>query len=290
MGKTNLAVLPRRPEPSRRAFAARRWSRGVLMAPVWADGRLLGEPGQVVRYQIYAERLDVVVGVYRLVRDVPRDQVVPYHPGLTPSRVYLHLTRCRPGNERHPGDACLLAINTAREFAGHELCEDLILLACQYAEAYERKGNTRHPRTRMLIREYLRAHPRGRHRDWMEWKSIQLKYHFRNDYEVSKPLSAVQACERFLAVRPHNAYKLEIKLQMARLYRMAYECITFACCEEHQHGLTRLHAERFLKRSEYLYRGLIESSDMQVRHTARLALYNLTKPPLRVGEGVGGRG
>ncbi len=136
----------------------------------------------------------------------------------------------------------------------------------------------------------FRAHPRGNHRDWMEWKNIQLKYNFQNDYDVAKPLSAVQACERFLAVRPHNAYKTEIKLYMARLYRMAYECIAFARSKEHKHGLTLLHAERFLKRSEYLYRGLIESPDMQVRHTARVALHNLTKPPPRVGEGVWGRG
>jgi hypothetical protein len=247
------------------------------MAPVWVEGRLLGEPGQVVRYRIREDRMDVVVGVYRLVRDVPRGQVIPYHTGVTPSHVYLHLTRCRPGNEKQPGDLCLLATNTAREFAGHELCEELMLLACQYAEAYEGEGNTRYSRTRMMITEYLRAHPRGRHRDWMEWKSIQLKYHFRNDYDVAKPLSAVQACERFLAVRPHNTYKTEIKLHMARLYRMAYECIAFACCEEQKRGLTLLHAERFLKRSEYLYRGLLESPDMQVRHTARVKLFYLSR-------------
>lgn len=275
MGKTTLAVLPRPPEPSRRKFAANRWRRGILMEPVWIDGRLRGEPGQVVRYRQIEDRLDVVVGIYRLVRDVPGGQVVPYHPGFTPSCVYLHLTRCRPENDGQPGDKCLLAVNVAREFREHELREELLFLACQYAQAYEGKGNTRYPRTRMLIREYLRAHPRGRHRDWMEWKSIRLKYHFGNNYDVAGPLSAVQACERFLAVRPRNAYKTEIKLHMARLYRLAYECIAFAGPEEQQHGLTLLHAERFLKRSEYLYRGLIESPDLQVRHTARVKLYNL---------------
>jgi hypothetical protein len=287
MGKTTLAILPRRPEPSRRTFAVRRWRRGILLAPVWVDGRLLGEPGQVVRYRARGERLDVVVGVYRLARDLPPDRIVCYHPVYTPSRVYLHLTRRRPENEEAPGDKCLLAVGTAREFAAHELREELMLLACRYAEAYEGRGVSRYPRTRMLIREYLRAHPRGRFRDWMEWKSVQLKYHYRPDGDVAKPLSAVQACERFLAVRPRNAYKAEIKLHMARLYHAAYLCVIR---EEHTRGLTRIHAERFLRRSEYLYRGLTQNPDLRIRHTARLALRDPTKPPLRFGEGVGGRG
>jgi hypothetical protein len=145
-----------------------------------------------------------------------------------------------------------------------------MLLACQYAEAYEGKGSTRYPQTRMLIREYLRAHPRGRHRDWMEWKGIQLKYLHPDDGDVARPLSAVQACERFLAVRPKNAHKAEIKLWMARLYHAACLCIEQG---GNPRGLTRLHAERFLRRSEHLYRGLIESADLQVRHTARVSLY-----------------
>lgn len=272
MGKTTLAILPGRPEPSRRVFAERRWRRGVLMASVWVEGRLLGEPGQVVRYRHSGDRLDVVVGVYRLVRDFPDGGVIPYHMEHTPSRVFLQLTRCRPENEEHPGDLCLLAVNTAREFKEHELRQELMLLACQYAEAYEGKGATRFPRTRMLIREYLRAHPRGRHRDWMEWKSIQLKYHYRSDNDVAGPLSAVQACERFLAVRPCNAYKVEIKLHMAHLYHAAYLCIVQ---EGNTRGLTKIHAERFLRRSEYLYRGLVKSPDLRVRHTARIELCHM---------------
>lgn len=271
MGKTILAVLPRRPERSPGAFAARRWRRGVLMAAVWAEGRLLGEPGQVVRYRHSGERLEVVVGVYRLVRDFPSAGIIPYHPEHTPSRVYLRLTCRRPENEEHPGDACLLAINTAREFGEHELRQELMLLACQYAEAYEGKGGTRYPRTRMLIREYLRAHPDGRHRDWMEWKSIQLKNHFRNNGDVAKPLAAVQACERFLAIRPQNTHKAEIKLWMASLYRAAYLCVLQG---ENRYGLTRVHAERFQRRSEYLYRGLTHSPDLRVRHAARIELFD----------------
>jgi hypothetical protein len=272
MGKTTLAILPGRPEPSRWTFAAQRWRRGVLMAAVWVEGRLLGEPGQVVRYRHSGDRVDVVVGVYRLVRDFPDDGVIPYHLEHTPSRVYLHLTRRRPENEEYPGDLCLLAVNTAREFKEHELRQELMLLACQYAEAYEGRGSTRYPQTRMLIREYLRAHPRGRHCDWMEWKSIQLKYHYCFNNDVAEPLSAVQACERFLAIRPHNVHKAEIKLHMAQLYHAAYLCIIH---EGNTHGLTEIHAERFLRRSEYLYRRLSKSPDLRVRHTARVKLYGL---------------
>lgn len=272
MGKTTLAVLPGRPEPSRRAYAVRRWRRGVLMAAVWSEGRLLGEPGQVVRYRHSDDRVDVVVGVYRLVRDFPGEGIIPYHPEHTPSRIYLRLTLRRPENEEFPGDLCLLAVNAAREFAEHELRQELMYLACRYAEAYEERGETRYPQTRMLIRECLRAHPRGRHRDWMEWKSIQLKYHFQRDDDVAKPLSAVQACERFLAVRPRNVHKAEIKLWMARLYHAAYLCIVR---ERKTRGLTMVHAERFLRRSEYLYRGLMENPDLQVCHTARVRLFDL---------------
>jgi hypothetical protein len=272
MGKTTLAILPRQPEQSRRVFGVQRWRRGVLMAAVWADGRLLGEPGQAVRYRLLRDRVDVVVGVYRLVRDFPADGIIPYHREHTPSRVYLRLTCRRPENEEYPGDLCLLAVNVAREFSEHELHQELMLLACQYAEAYEGKGSTCCPQTRMLIREYLRAHPRGRHRDWMEWKSIQLKYHFKPDGDVAKPLSAVQACERFLAIRPHSIHKAEIKLWMAGLYHAAYLCVVRG---ENLYGLTRIHAERLLRRSEHLYRGLTESPDLRVRHTARVELYRL---------------
>jgi hypothetical protein len=288
VGKTTLAVLPRHPGPSRWRFEARRWRRGILLGPVWVDGRLLGEPGQAVRYREEGERLDVVVGVYRLVRDVPRGQVVFYHRELTPSRVYLQLTRSRPENETRPGDQCLLAANVAREFQAHELHEELMILACRYAEAYEENGETRFPWTRMLIKETLRAHPRGRHRDWMEWKSVQLKYRCRDDGDVAGPLSAVQACERFLAVRPRSAYRAEIKLHMARLYHAAYECIMLADRQEHRRGLTRVHAERLKKRSEHLYRSLVDSPDLQTRHQARVALHDsgrLTLPASGRGRG-----
>jgi hypothetical protein len=62
---------------------------------------------------------------------------------------------------------------------------------------------------------------------------------------------------------------------MARLYRYAHGCITRSSREEHRRGLTRMHAERFLRRSEHLYRGLIENTDMWVRHTARVELHRL---------------
>lgn len=273
MGKTTLAVLPGRPEPSRRASNAPGFRRGVLMAAVWSGGRLLGEPGQVVRYRHSEGRVDVVVGVYRLVRDFPEEGVIPYHPELAPSRIYLRLTLRRPENEEFPGDLCLLATNTAREFERHDLRQELMLLACQYAEAYEGRGNTRFPQARMLIREYLRAHPRGRHRDWMEWKSLQLKYHFQTDGDAAKPMAAVQACERFLAVRPRNTCKAEIKLHMAYLYRVAYQCVVGG---GQTRGLTRVHAERLLKRSEYLYRGLVDNPDLRVSHIARVELYRLS--------------
>jgi len=272
MGKTTLAVLPGRPEPSRRAFMTPGFRRGVLMAAVWSEGCLLGEPGQVVRYRYSDGRVDVMVGVHRLVRDFPDEGVIPYHPEQSPSHVYLRLMLRRPENEEFPGDLCLLAVNTAREFKEHELRQELMLLACRYAEAYEGQGSTRYPRTRMLIREYLRAHPRGRHRDWMEWKSIQLKYRYRYDDDVARPLSAVQACERFMAVRPRNIHKAEIKLWMARLYHRAYLCIIRG---EKTRGLTKVHAERFLRRSEYLYRGLMKNPDLRVRHTALVKLFEL---------------
>jgi hypothetical protein len=259
------AQLTRLPEPS----TDESWRQGILLKPLIVDGQLQGEAGQTVRYRDTGTGLEVVVGVHSLAREVPAEWVIPYHPDYSPSRVYLLLTRKRRvlgtlGSDRN---GYLLAWNVAREFPDHPLHEDLVLLACELAEACEANGSGKFPHTRFLISQYLRVYARGRYRDRLEWMNARLclRIQHRGD-----PLETLEAFKRFLATHPGNTQRAEIKLAMARLYRIAAQWLISTGGSKHK-------AIRYLRRARHIYLGLSGHSDLEASQTARVALFELTQ-------------
>jgi len=140
-----------------------------------------------------------------------------------------------------------------------------VALACELAEACEANGSGLFPHTRFLIAQYLRIHPRGRHRDRLEWMNARLA--MRREHG-GDPLAGVESLRRFLLTHSRSTCRAEIRLAMARLYRIAGEWLAASGDPERLAG-------RCFRRARYLYRALQQSTDPVISQTAQVCLFEL---------------
>jgi len=277
VGSTKSAVLSIRLGLAERLAEQVTWSKAVLMVPIRLAGQTIGEPGQVVRISGAGSIIDIRISTDQIIRDVSCARVIPYDLEFSPARVYLHLLSARHAKldfrqkTNSARDKFLLARNVAEEFSQHALHEDLMALACSFAEEHEgRDGNM--PETLSLMREYLLRYPHGRFRDRFRWKMQWLKTRTgENPASADSLKSAIQVCQRYLANNPRTAAREEIKLKMAKMYRLVFEQLE----TRNQAPDQSAEARRFLRRAKHIYRGLSNSQNTRVSVTAKVALYNL---------------
>ena len=252
------------------------WCKGVLMEPVWIDGREHGAPGQVVRYRGTGARVDVLVDFHRVAQDVPASVILPYDRELIPSRVFLVLleqTRRTPSvcqSVSRLRDMQALAANTAVEFEDHPLSEDLLAMACELAARAESQAGdaTTFPRTRLLIARYKRFHPRGRYTERLAWRLLGLQHQKgTGPRNLDDVLAGIRAFEQFLALHPRGRLRHQVRFALAGLYREAAGC----CRREDRHRLL----DRCRRRARHLLRALAEHPDLEIRHRARVELSGL---------------
>lgn len=249
------------------------WRKGVLLEPIWIDGKARGEPGQVIRYRGDGARVDVLVDFHRLAPDVPASVVLPHDPGLTPSRVFLLLLeqdRRAPGACQDVSRLRALAENTAREFEDNPLGEDLLAMACELAARAESQAETEtsFPRTRLLLARYRCLHPQGRYAERLAWRLLRLQHRKGlRPRTLDEVLTAIRSFERFLARHPRGRLRHRVRLELAGLYREAAGC----CRKEKRHQLL----DRYRRRARHLLRALADHPDLEIRHRARVELFGL---------------
>jgi hypothetical protein len=260
-------------------------SKGILRYPILHERMRFGEPGQVVRYSVSPSDLwkaDVELNG-RVFKDALSGHIVPYDSEFTVSWTYVRLQRA----EFLSGSNLLedskyryqLARNVLKSFPSHPLSEELHALLCEYAEtleSFEGNGKTRYKESIRLLEEYLAKYPGGRHRDRLEWKLVQLRnYWYEFEGHAGPPITQARAYEKYLSERPESEVANDIRLTIAKLYRIAHEYIEHARHERYKDGFTEDDGRRFNVRSIEIYEELLKSQDLRTRERARVALYNM---------------
>ena len=265
-------------------------NKGILKYPVKQKGETSGEPGQTVhsmlsdssrRHGVFP-RIDLQLNG-EILRNIPNYRIIPYDSTFSMSRAYLLLQQEGPvwshDVQKEVKYRYLLANNILEAFPAHPLYEEVFALLCDYAkkyESYKTYGMTRYRGPIALLKAYLRRYPDGTHRDRLEWKLVQLQHHIYEFEGVAKgPMSQAQAFENYLSANPKSKVANDIKLMIAKLYRIAHECVEYAKEQNIRAGFTEADGERFLERSLGIYEELLESEEVETRETARVALYNI---------------
>jgi len=260
-------------------------SKGILKYPILHEQIWFGEAGQVVRYSISPSdpwKADVELDG-RVFKDAGSGHIVPYDPEFTVSWAYVHLQRegflsgsnlLEDSKYRYQ-----LARNVLKPFPSHPLSEELHALLCEYAErleSFEGDGKTQYKESIRLLEEYLAKYPTGTHRDRLEWKLVQLRnYWYEFEGHAGPPITQARAYEKHLSERPESEVANDIRLTVAKLYRIAHEYIEHARHERFKDGFTDDDGQRFHEKSVEIYGELRKSPDLRTRETARVALYNM---------------
>jgi outer membrane protein assembly factor BamD (BamD/ComL family) len=232
-----------------------------------------GEPGQVVEVVRKADG-KFAFQLEGLHFERRRSWLFPFDAEITPSMVFVHLTRMiskrwSTGDSRH---GYLLAKNVSELFPEHNLHEELLALQCWFSigfDANEYDGK-RHPTALPCLEEYRATYPNGRYLDQVQWELFRLETD-PYEYEGYVPgiLESVEAYEQFLVKYPDSPYSGDAQLKIARLYSMAAESA------ESEANTSTEESRTFREKASEVYRSLLKSEDVKTRETARVMLYQL---------------
>lgn len=245
-------------------------------------GTAQGEPGQVVQYRPSPTNDYEIEVIFE--GDTLRHEynyiVVPLDSAFTVSWAYLRLTGTTPLFSQKPHfedrHRFLLAKNVAKQFPTHFLHEEMLAQVCTYAEKVERHesfGMSRLPKTLDYIKSYLDQYPEGKYKDALDWRRVQLENHvYEFEGYAHDMVKLIGKFETYLQQHPETEARADIVLRIARFYRMAYECVVQ---DPQAHAEFLNDKDSYVQRAKMYYEGLLDHENLDVRETARTALYSM---------------
>lgn len=264
------------------------FEKGILIIPIKLNKDFVGEPGQVVTYSYVDDRkLEISITFNDTTRyTVFEHHIIPYDSIFSPSRIYLLLLEdpfqvfgiedvMQQARFRY-----LLAKNTCSEFPRHPLHEELFALLSKLAADYElgfTEGYHTPAVSISIAKEYLQKFPQGKYRDEIEWRLIQLEHRvFEYEGFAAGPLADLKVYEDFLGSHPKSLVADQIKLHIAYLCRVITESLEDDLEKNKPDGFLEEDIEKYRQKALNIYHQLLESQDLVVRETARVAIYNIT--------------
>ncbi|RPI03133.1 MAG: hypothetical protein EHM64_12785 [Ignavibacteriae bacterium] len=259
----------------------------VLVYPLGKVGESVGEPGQLV-YITFSDTIRQKVTLEindKFYPNIDDNCIIPYDTMFTASRAYLYLLN----HERNlwsqdilieAKNAFLFAKNICALFPRHPLYEDIYALLCKNVEEYESiesYGKTNYPESISILNKYLLDFPNGKYKDQIEWQLVTLKNDLY-EYEGSEtgPLNQIEAYETYLNNHIRSTYSDAIKLEIARLYRIASECVEHKYYDRKHDNINIDYAIKLSSKAVAIYKLLVSSPDVKIRESAKVALFNIT--------------
>ncbi len=262
-------------------------TKAVLVFPLGEGRKSIGEPGQIV-YIIKSDTIShhIVLEIEgKLYPNTDDFHIIPYDTEFTASRAYLYLIKRE--NNLWNQDILIearnlyqFAKNICALFPRHVLHEDIYALLCRYSEEFESissDGMTNYAESISILNKYLHDYPNGKYKDQIEWQLLRLK-NSMYEYEgyAEGPLAQAKAYETFLQSHIHSIFSDVIRLEIARLYRIASECIERKYKDNKLDGFFAEDAIKFQSKAVAIYKLLINSPDLKIRESAKVSLFNIS--------------
>ncbi len=263
--------------------------KAFLMFPFEIQGKSYGKSGQIVNYSENKVRNGYIIGIDdKKFGNIGSYGIIPCDPGFTMSWLYLLVSRNEIFEIIQMKDLIKSILST---FPSHPLYEeifavlllerggykygrlDLLEIIASPEELKVSKDEKSEDKYISAICElYLKKFPDGKYKDIFHW----LSFYFANKpYEIEgSPKVAIeqaQTYEQYLSEHKESKASDEIKLKIAESYIIAYECLEYGESE----GFPKDMGRNFLEKSLNLYRELAENSDLKIRESAKIALYNI---------------
>lgn len=246
---------------------------GILLVKLTVEGNEVARAGEVVTFS-EPEPWELLVHIDGKTASVMGGCVVPLDENFTPARAYLWMkqhppARARAGTETHL-ERYQLCVALSERFPAHPLREELMALACDFHQTYERlstMGKTNWKRTIAVQDRFLREYPRGANSDRIHFARFELR-HSCYEYEgsIRLILEHIELYQEYLVAHPDSDVVDQVRSVLARLYRMAFECFPEGRVKER---------EWVRGKALKLYDDLLSSDDLEIRESARVAIFNL---------------
>lgn len=259
-------------------------NKGILVNPIKADKGFVGEPGQIITYTyVDSRKLDIWVTLNDTTRfNAFEHYVIPLDSIFAPSRIYLLLLE-DPFQVFKTEDVMqqakfryLLAKNICSQFPHHPLYEDLFAILSKLAADYELGYTDQTQRSITIAKDYLQKFPHGKYKDEIEWRLIQLEHRvFEYEGFAAGPLADSKVYEDFLRSRPKSLMADQIKLHIAYLCRVITESLEADLEKNEPDGFVKEDIQKYRLKALAIYHKLLESDDITVRETSRVAIYNI---------------
>jgi len=255
-------------------------TKAILIYPI-GEKEDIGESGQIV----YVTKIDsanqrITLEVDNKLYPNTLDYVViPYDSVFSTSKAYLMLNDEHEWSDNEFNkirNSFNLTKNMCSNFPNHRLFEEMLYLCCIYSEKFENDMYSLFPETINYAKKYLSLFRNGKYYDEVEWQLLRLQ-NVNQDFEgfASQPLSLIKAFESYLISHPKSKCVDEIKIELAYLYREAFECIEYSFEENEPEGFTKENGKIFLAKSIDYYTSLLKSNNLLLREKARVSLYNI---------------
>lgn len=208
--------------------------------------------------------------------------VIPYDPEFSPSRIFLVISDNdnMRGNEDYI-DYLKRKLNLSKSvlinFPEHRLADDANYYYCKYLsqiDSFQSDGKTDFEESRICYQDYLTKHKNGKYKDTVQWEIAKIEnyiYEIEGFAEIA--LEGAYGFEEFLKNNQGNKHTEEIKEKIARLYRIAFECIKYDGNDSMKYSDDD--ATRIYKLAYDIYMELSKSDDPQVKEEAIVSMYNM---------------
>lgn len=250
--------------------------RGILLQPLEREGKIVIRAGELVSFSPEGDATAPFGWAHTEWGKIPLPVygAIPLDQSFTPSRAYLWMKAHPVERRRDKVDEHLhryhLCQALAHHYSNHPLTEELRAMACDFYREYEgvrTMGKTGWSETLKVYRDYLVDYPRGRNADRIRYAMFKLENSvYEYEGSIRLILGQIELYQRYLVNHPNSKVLDQIKSDLARLYRMAFECFP------EESG-----PERTWVRSKAvkLNRELLSSENLELRESARVNLYNL---------------
>lgn len=263
--------------------------KAFLLFPINNQGKSYGKAGQIVGYAENKEKNGYIIAVGdKAFNHIGAYNIIPYDADFAMPWLYLYVSKNEKPEIMEMKD---VARSILSAFPSHPLYEEIFAMILLERNGYKygrlelleiiattdelkiaKDEKSEDKYISAICEIYLKNYPKGKYVDIFQWLSFYFTnkaYEIEGSAEVA--LSQADSFDKYLTEHTKSKVSDEIKLKIAESYAIAYECLEYGENE----GFPKDKGKESLKKATDIYRGLLGASDLKIRESAKIALYNI---------------